>query len=86
MSGNNNRERAERHTIGECCECKWYDPLNTFLGECRRYPPGGERAYLNDNLAVQWPVVRTTSWCGEWLEYIDEDVRVPSPPRRDAAV
>ena len=54
----------------KCKNCRFF---HTYSGICRRYPPfvpHGEPTYN-----WKWPIVNSTSWCGEFQEIINETTK-----------
>lgn len=56
--------------------------LDSRVGECRRFPPqittrvytlsanenaGRDESQVESNISAEWPEVKSTDWCGEWL-------------------
>ena len=57
--------------VDRCGNCKYHftDPNNVTQGVCRRRPPipivvGGNKK--GAQISFQWPIVKSTLWCGEW--------------------
>jgi hypothetical protein len=57
---------------GKCKTCRWWVPLNSVAGHCRRMPPAADP---DDIQGHYWPITQRDVWCGECAP-------PPTPPRQ----